>query len=58
MTKRRQDLIDRLAQEARKGRVSRREFMHHSIVAGVTAATAAGLWTSKVAAQTPSVLSQ
>ncbi len=53
MTNQSQDLIDRLAREARKGRVSRREFMHHSIVAGLTATTAAGLWTSKVAAQTP-----
>lgn len=48
-----QQLIDRLAYEARRGKVSRREFMSLTIAAGLTTATATGLWTTEVAAQTP-----
>lgn len=40
------NLIDRIAEEARRGRVSRRDFMSYSIAAGLTATTATGLWTS------------
>jgi peptide/nickel transport system substrate-binding protein len=44
-------LIDRLAAEAREGRISRRDFMHYSLAAGVTASAATGLWTTSAAAQ-------
>ncbi|MFN0262786.1 ABC transporter substrate-binding protein [Tepidamorphus sp. 3E244] len=48
-----QVLIDRIATAAREGRLNRRDFMHYSMAAGVTASAATGLWTTKVAAQTP-----
>ena len=51
MTKKNQQLSDRIAEEARKGRISRREFMNYSLAAGLTATTATGLWTTKAAAQ-------
>lgn len=44
-------LIDRLADAARTGKISRRNFMHHSLAAGLTATTATGLWTSSAVAQ-------
>jgi len=54
MTDKSQDqLIDRMAEEAKRGRLSRRDFMHYATAAGVTATTATGLWTSKVRAATP-----
>ncbi len=46
-------LIDRIADEARRGRISRRDFMHYAIAAGVTASTATGLW-SRSAIAAPS----
>ena len=48
-----QQLIDRIAQEARLGRVSRREFMSWTMAAGLTASTASGLWTTTAHAQAP-----
>jgi peptide/nickel transport system substrate-binding protein len=45
-----QILIDRLADAAREGRISRRSFMHHSLAAGMTASAATGLWTSSARA--------
>ena len=51
MSKKDQHLIDRLADAARQGRISRRDFMHYSVAAGLTATTATGLWTSKAMAQ-------
>lgn len=50
MTKR-PDMIDKLAEAARQGRISRRDFMHYSTVAGLTATTATGLWTRSAGAQ-------
>jgi len=47
------DLIARMAAEARRGKLSRRDFMQHSMAAGITVTAASGLWTSTVAAQTP-----
>ncbi|MDW3204020.1 MAG: ABC transporter substrate-binding protein [Alphaproteobacteria bacterium] len=47
------DLIDRMAEEARRGRLSRRDFMQFAVAAGVAASTASGLWTSKVAQAAP-----
>jgi len=41
-----QGLIDRLAQAAREGKISRRSFMNYSLAAGMTASAATGLWTS------------
>lgn len=49
----RDDLIDRMAAEAKRGRLSRRDFMHYAIAAGVTASGASGLWTSKAALAAP-----
>ena len=43
-------ILDRLAEEARRGRISRRDFMSYSIAAGLTATTAAGLWTKSAVA--------
>ena len=43
-------LLDKLAAEAKLGRISRRDFMHYSLAAGVTASAATGLWTTTAAA--------
>ncbi|PZX14512.1 peptide/nickel transport system substrate-binding protein [Palleronia aestuarii] len=43
--------LARLAEAARRGHISRRNFMHYALAAGVTATTATGLWTRKAAAQ-------
>ncbi|MEM8787465.1 MAG: ABC transporter substrate-binding protein [Pseudomonadota bacterium] len=51
MTKRNQMQIDLLADAARQCKISRRNFMHHSIAAGLTAVSATGLWTSSALAQ-------
>ncbi len=51
MTKIDQHLVDKLAAEARRGRISRRSFMNYSMAAGLTATTATGLWTGAAAAQ-------
>ncbi len=45
------DLMDRLAEAARQGQLSRRNFMHHALAAGVAATTATGMWTRTAAAQ-------
>jgi peptide/nickel transport system substrate-binding protein len=50
MSKKDQELIDRIADGARKGRISRRDFMYYSTAAGLTATTATGLWTTSAAA--------
>jgi len=48
-----QILIDRLADAARDGKISRRSFMNYSMAAGMTASAATGLWgTSAKAAPT------
>lgn len=39
-----QQLIDRLADAARSGKISRRSFMNYSMAAGMTASAATGLW--------------
>jgi len=46
-----QKLIEKLAEEARRGRISRRSFMNTSMAAGLTAMTATGLWTKAASAQ-------
>ena len=45
-----QTAIDRLAEAARQGRISRRSFMQYSLAAGMTASAATGLWTSSARA--------
>lgn len=45
------ELIEKMAEAARQGRLSRRDFIHYSIAAGLTATTATGLWTKTAAAQ-------
>jgi peptide/nickel transport system substrate-binding protein len=42
-----QVLIDRLANAASDGKVSRRSFMNYSMAAGLSASAATGLWTTK-----------
>ena len=44
-----QMMIDRLADAARMGKISRRSFMHYATAAGMTATTATGLWTTSAA---------
>ncbi|MCB1480008.1 MAG: ABC transporter substrate-binding protein [Rhodobiaceae bacterium] len=39
-----QVLLDRIAEAARTGGISRRSFMHYAAVAGVASTTASGLW--------------
>ncbi|MEM9425457.1 MAG: ABC transporter substrate-binding protein [Pseudomonadota bacterium] len=46
-----QKLIDRISEGAKKGRISRRDFMHYSLVAGLTSTAATGLWTNSAMAQ-------
>ncbi len=41
-----QAMLDRLAEAARQGKISRRSFMHYSMAAGLTSTTATGLWTT------------
>ncbi|MEM9343956.1 MAG: ABC transporter substrate-binding protein [Pseudomonadota bacterium] len=53
MNNRNQELIERIAESARKGKLSRRDFMHYTMATGLTASAATGLWTTRVAAQTP-----
>lgn len=43
-------LLNRLADAARDGKISRRSFMNYAAVAGVTTTTATGLWTSSAKA--------
>jgi len=51
MSKKDEILLDRIAEAARTGGISRREFMTYAIAAGLTATTATGLWTTKATAQ-------
>ena len=46
-----QQLIDRICEGARQGRISRRDFMHYSLAAGLTTTAATGLWTTSAKAQ-------
>ena len=46
-----QMLIDRLADAAREGRISRRSFMNYSVAAGMTASAATGLWGTSARAE-------
>ena len=41
-----QKMMDKLADAARTGSISRRSFMHYSMAAGLTTAGATGLWTN------------
>ena len=44
---------DLLTQEAKSGKLDRRDFMRFAVAAGMTVPLASGLWTSDVAAATP-----
>jgi peptide/nickel transport system substrate-binding protein len=46
-----QQLIDRICEGARQGRISRRDFMHYSLAAGLTTTAATGLWSTSAKAQ-------
>ncbi len=50
MSKKDEDLINRIAEGARAGRVSRRDFMNYSMAAGLTTAGATGLWAKSASA--------
>lgn len=54
MTKKNQIVLDRIADAARSGKISRREFMSYAVAAGITASTATGLWTTEASAQAKS----
>ncbi|MBG6161698.1 MAG: ABC transporter substrate-binding protein [Roseibium album] len=45
------ELLNNLEKAARTGGISKREFLQYSMLAGVTASTATGLWTSQAKAQ-------
>ena len=45
-----QMMIDRLADAAREGKISRRSFMNYSMAAGMTASAATGLWSTSAKA--------
>ncbi len=47
------DLMERMAVEARRGRLSRREFVGYATAAGVATTTAGSFWTTKVAQAAP-----
>jgi peptide/nickel transport system substrate-binding protein len=42
-----------LTQDAKSGKLGRRDFMRYAVAAGMTIPLASGLWTSEVAAATP-----
>lgn len=46
-----QELIERIAHGARTGKISRRDFMHYSLAAGLTTSAAATMWGQKAMAQ-------
>ncbi len=46
-----QMMLDRLADAAREGKISRRSFMNYSVAAGMTASAATGLWGSAAKAE-------
>ena len=46
-------LIEQMTTDARRGRLSRREFMSYAVAAGLTVSAATTLWSDKVAAMTP-----
>jgi len=46
-------LLDDLGQDARSGKLSRRDFIRLSMAAGVSVSAASGLWSADVLAQTP-----
>jgi len=48
-----EDLMERMAAEARRGRLSRREFVNYATAAGIATATAGSVWTTKVAQAAP-----
>lgn len=50
MTGNSNELMDRMAMEARLGRMSRRDFMSHALAAGVTVAAASSIWTANAVA--------
>ncbi|MEQ8666400.1 MAG: ABC transporter substrate-binding protein [Rhodospirillales bacterium] len=48
-----QDLVERMAAEARRGRLSRREFISYAGAAGIATTAAGSMWTTKVAQAAP-----
>ncbi|MEZ5534091.1 MAG: ABC transporter substrate-binding protein [Thiolinea sp.] len=53
MDKADQQLFDEIVRDSRKNKVSRRDFLHYSMVMAMGLAAGSALWTSEVAAATP-----
>ncbi|MEO0371029.1 MAG: twin-arginine translocation signal domain-containing protein [Pseudomonadota bacterium] len=49
-----QQVLDRIIAAGRRRTITRRSFVAHATVVGLTVPAVTGLWTSKVAASTPS----
>lgn len=47
------ELIERMTDDGRKGRISRRDFIRFAVVSGMTVPFASALWSTEVSAQTP-----
>lgn len=47
------NLIQRMTDDGRSGRLNRRDFIRFSVAAGITVSSATALWSSGVSAQTP-----
>ncbi len=45
------EMLERLESAARTGGISKRDFLRYSVLAGLTASTATGLWSTKAKAQ-------
>ncbi len=45
------EMLEKLGEAAKSGRISRRDFLNYSMAAGVAASAATGLWTTKAKAQ-------
>jgi peptide/nickel transport system substrate-binding protein len=52
-SKRHSSTIEKISIEARRGKMSRRDFMQYAVAAGVVASSASSLWSTDVAAATP-----
>lgn len=46
-------LLEAILEDSRSGKVSRRQFLQHSIAAGLALTAGSAIWTSEVSAATP-----
>ena len=47
------ELIERMTEDGRRGRLSRRDFMRYAVATGMSVSAASALWSTSVAAATP-----